>query len=78
VSDQKRARTNGADADGEVVWSWHPLLMLNRRRQVGPTGLRHAISVDDGDKKEFVAGESTKETVKTIAQEMPGVPVNLW
>jgi hypothetical protein len=34
----KRARTNGADADGEVVWSWHPLLVLNRRRQVGPTG----------------------------------------
>jgi hypothetical protein len=25
----------------------------------------------DGDKKEFVAGESTKETVKTIAQGMP-------
>ena len=24
---------------GEVVWSWHPLLMLNRRRSVGPTGL---------------------------------------
>jgi hypothetical protein len=25
-----------------------------------------------------VAGESTKETVKTIAQGRPGVPVNLW
>jgi hypothetical protein len=25
-----------------------------------------------------VTGESTKEPVKTIAQEMPGVPVNLW
>jgi hypothetical protein len=25
-----------------------------------------------------VTGESTKETVKTIAQEMLGVPVNLW
>jgi hypothetical protein len=25
-----------------------------------------------------VTGESTKETVKTIAQEMPGVPANLW
>jgi hypothetical protein len=25
-----------------------------------------------------VTGESTKETVKTIAQETPGVPVNLW
>jgi hypothetical protein len=27
----------------------------------------------DGDKNEFVIGESTKETVKTIAQGMPGV-----
>jgi hypothetical protein len=25
-----------------------------------------------------VTGESTEETVKTIAQETPGVPVNLW
>jgi hypothetical protein len=32
----------------------------------------------DGDKKEFVAEESTKETVKTIAQEAPGVPGYLW
>jgi hypothetical protein len=25
-----------------------------------------------------ITGESTKETVKTIAQGMPGVSVNLW
>ena len=31
----------------------------------------------DGDNKP-VTGESAKETVKTIAQETPGVPVNLW
>src|SRR6476646_4095831 len=29
-------------------------------------------SVGDGDKKEFVAGESSKETVKTIARGKPG------
>ena len=29
-------------------------------------------SVGDGDKKEFVAGKSTKETVKTIARGKPG------
>jgi hypothetical protein len=29
-------------------------------------------SAGDGDKKEFVAGESTKETVKTIARGKPG------
>jgi len=32
-------RTNGANADGKAVWSWHPLLVLNSRRRVGPTGL---------------------------------------
>jgi hypothetical protein len=31
-------RTNGALADGEAVWFWHPLLVLNSRRLVGPTG----------------------------------------
>jgi hypothetical protein len=31
-------------AYGEVVWSWHPLLMLSPRRRVGPTGLKQAIS----------------------------------
>ena len=35
----KGARTIGADADGEVVWSWHPLLVLNRRRLVARPGL---------------------------------------
>ena len=43
-------RTNGAvarrslwrrrvAADCEAVWFWHPLLVLNLRRRVGPTGL---------------------------------------
>jgi hypothetical protein len=61
-------------AYGEVVWSWHPLLMSSWRRRSRPNRARHAANpFSDGDKKEFVAGESTKETVKTIAQEAPGV-----
>ena len=56
---------------------WHPLLMSSRRRRVGPTGLKQILSAGDGDKQEFVAGESTKETVKTIAQGMPGELVDL-
>ena len=32
-------RTNGALADGKAVWFWHPLLVLNPWRLVGPTGL---------------------------------------
>ena len=39
---------------------------------VGPTGRVKPFNPrDDGDKKELVAGESTKETVKTIAQGRP-------
>ena len=37
VSDQG-ALTNSAFAYGKTVWSWHPLLVSSRRRQVGPTG----------------------------------------
>jgi hypothetical protein len=37
-------RTNGANADGKAVWSWHPLLVLNPRRRVGPTGLRQTLN----------------------------------
>src|SRR6266481_3555535 len=40
---QAARQTNGADADGEAVWSWHPLLVSSWRRQVGPTGRGHAI-----------------------------------
>jgi len=36
--------TNGANADGKAVWSWHPLLVLNLWRRVGPTGLRQPFN----------------------------------
>jgi hypothetical protein len=67
-------------AYGEVVWSWHPLLMLSLRRCVEPNRERTDRQfAGDGDKKEFVAGESTKETVKTIrVRECRAVPVDLW
>jgi hypothetical protein len=32
VSDLPARKTSGTIADGEVVWSWHPLLMPSRRR----------------------------------------------
>ena len=41
--------------------------------EVIPTGFDVAVNpLGDGDKKEFVAEESTKETVKTIARGKPG------
>ena len=58
------------------MWSWHPLLMSSRRRFCAPNReCAKRYSACDGDNKEFVAGESTKETAQTIAQGMPGVPV---
>jgi hypothetical protein len=43
-----------------------PALASSWRKHVGPTGLRCALSASDGDNKP-ITGESTKETVKTIA-----------
>jgi hypothetical protein len=55
------------------VWFWHPLLMSSRQRFCEPNRVSLIRqSVGDGDKKEFVAGKSTKETVKTIARGKPG------
>jgi hypothetical protein len=62
--------TNGAAAYGEVVWS--------RRPDAGVKFLRSESFSRMTVARKPVTGESTKETVKTIAQETPGVPVNLW
>jgi hypothetical protein len=60
-------------AYGEVVWSWHPLLMSSRAEaKPAQPGEVADHPLGDGDKKEFVAEESTKETVKTIARGKPG------
>jgi hypothetical protein len=64
----RRARaTNVTDADGEVVWFW--------RSEAGAKfPQRNARLGDDGGNQAMVTGESTKETVKTIAQGMPVDP----
>jgi hypothetical protein len=43
-----------------------PALASSWRKHVGPTGQGCALSASDGDNKP-ITGESTKETVKTIA-----------
>jgi hypothetical protein len=56
--------TNGADADGEVVWSWR---------------LDAGVKLAEEDFRRWrwqespITGESTKETVKTIAQGRPDI-----
>src|SRR5690349_17542486 len=70
---QRRARffvrTNGADADGEVVWSWRPDAGA-KSRGYDPRG--------DGGKKARFPRESTKDPVKTAAQGRPDVRPILW
>jgi hypothetical protein len=55
-------------ADGEVVWSWHPLLVSSLAEVLAARpGARNLINPrGDGGKKELVTKESAKETVKTI------------
>ena len=31
-------------ADGEIVWSWHPLLVSSLRRRIGPTGRSDVVN----------------------------------
>jgi len=57
--------TNDFIADGEVVWSWRPDAGAKSAKM-----LPHLAG--DGGKKARFTGESTKETVKTIAQGRPG------
>jgi len=57
------ARRAAREADGEVVWSWRPDAGVKFSRG-NLRGRRWQESP--------VAGESTKETVKTIARGMPG------
>src|SRR5689334_9057632 len=62
-------RTNGAAADGEVVWSWRP--------DAGAKSCGHDPRGDGGKKARFPR-ESTKDPVKTAAQGRPDVRPILW
>jgi hypothetical protein len=68
----KDTLTNGAEADGEGVWSWHPLLVSSPRRFAGPTGscktFNPRMTVAKGIRRR---GERVISR-KTIAQGMPG------
>ena len=54
--------TRAPEADGEVVWSWHP-----------DAGVKSALRrAGDGGQNARSTGESTVYAVKTIAWGMPG------
>jgi hypothetical protein len=56
-------------AYGEVVWSWHPLLMSSRRRRSRPNRVRPAISVGDGDKRNSSPGRARGKPLKPLRGE---------
>jgi hypothetical protein len=44
VSGRPARQTNGADAYGKTVWSWHPLLVSSRRRCCEPNRARKTFN----------------------------------
>ena len=62
----------GALADGEAVWFWHPLLVLNSRRLVGPTGRRQNLNPRMTVTRRIRRRGEHEISRKTIARGMPG------
>ena len=63
---------DGAEAYGEIVWSWHPLLVLNRRRfSRGPTGSCKTANPQMTVAKGIRRRGERAISRKTIAQGMP-------
>jgi hypothetical protein len=60
--------TNGTEADGEVVWFWRLDAGVKLAEVIPPMTVT----------KKPDHREEHEVTVKTIAQGMPAVPVNLW
>src|ERR1700761_889135 len=75
----RRRGTNGASAYGEAVWSWHPLLVSNRRRRCEPNrASRYLQSADDGDKRNSSLGRARSKSSNHRAGKAGRVPVNQW
>ncbi len=61
-------QTNGATADGEVVWSWRP-----------DAGVKLAgVSANDGGKKARSPGRARSKPLKPLRREGRVTPVDLW
>src|SRR6266700_1069457 len=65
--------TSGSVADGQSVWSWHPLLVSSWRRRVGPTGRRLAVNSPTTVARRIRRRGELAIAVKTIAWGMPDV-----
>ena len=70
MSDQS-AQTNGAEAYGKTVWSWHPLLVSSRRRQCWPNRVRQNLNPLTTVTRRIRRRGEHGISRKTIAQGMP-------
>src|SRR5216684_404929 len=60
-------------ADGKAVWFWHPLLVLNLRRRVGPTGLRQTFNPRMTVTRRIRSpGRARNKPLKPLRAGMPG------
>jgi hypothetical protein len=78
VSEQPARQTNGADAYGKTVWSWHPLLVSNRRRCCEPNRVRKTFNPPMTVTRRIRRRGERGISRKTIAQgrrNAPTVPV---
>src|SRR5216683_7142683 len=79
VSGRTVRRTSGVVADGEVVWSWHPLLVSSSRRQIRPDRVWTSLqSADDGGKRNSSPGRARRKPLKPLRREgrmIPPTPV---
>jgi hypothetical protein len=67
------ARTNGANADGEVVWSWHPLLVSSWRRRSRPDRARTSPNPPTTVTKGIRSpGRARRKPLKPLRAGMPG------
>jgi hypothetical protein len=66
-------------ADGEAVWSWHPLLVSSRRRCCEPDRVCKAVnSSTTVTKRNSSPGRARSKPLKPLRRECRLIPVNLW
>ena len=79
MSGSRKRKTSDADADGEVVWSWHPLLVSSSRRHIRPDRVWTSLqSADDGGKRNSSPGRARRKPLKPLRREgrmIPPTPV---
>src|SRR6266550_8847209 len=73
VSDKTACGRQMLFADGKAVWSWHPLLVLNLRRLVGPDRVRQNLNpLMTVTRRIRSPGRARNKPLKPLRAGMPG------